>query len=176
MTIPELIAWVGRWMYFHQDDPEAQAALDAIRKSLRRLEQYDAEALAPQVKKFEKYQEFVTCYFEFHQATAGVSPRMNAAQGKAMNEIIAYLVKESATKDETGALLAWQYVLKNWTHLTPFLKNQVALIQINKNLIEILSQYRNGRDKRTEKARTSADLKRRYGAGRDADGGHGGAD
>lgn len=155
MTILEQQAWLGRWAYFHQKDEEAQNAIEALKESLKRLEEIEK---GPQ---FEKYRDFIDVYFTWHKEHSGVDPRMTAAQGRALKEIITYLVSQSKTEDEDGALLAWEYILKNWSRLTKFLQNQVALTQINKNLTEILTQLRNGKDESASKKSKRDQLKSR---------------
>lgn len=164
MTTDYLIAWMGKWQYFHQDD-ESAAHLEEIAKRLKVFQKLEEQGLSvdredivkacelygKSVKKHERYQEFVDAYFSWHKATQSVEPRLGAAQGKAMNEIITYLVKQSKGKDEEGALLAWQYILGNWKKLTLFIQNQTKLTQINKNLQEILTQLRNGTTKTAQK-------------------------
>ena len=94
--------------------------------------------------KFDTFNSFFGAYAEFYKNSTGFPVKMDALNGKALKGIIAYLVETSKTKDEAGALMAWQYVLKNWEGITPFLQGQKGLLQINKNLSEILDQLRNG--------------------------------
>lgn len=157
MTIDKQLAWIGAWLYHHQSDAEATEVLEGIKKSLKRLKASDAERLVKGKKpKYVRFKEFIEVYDTFCKKEAGVGARMNATQGAAMNKIIAYLVSQSNTNNEEGALLAWSYILSHWKNLTDFIKRQTALTQINKNLVEILTQLRN-HGKSNSKGSSAAD-------------------
>lgn len=110
--------------------------------------------------KYEYYQDFVKSYHEWHLKVAGISPRMNAASGKAMKEIINYLMEQSKEKTEKGALAAWNFILLHWERVSPFLQQQKSLLHINKNLTEILDQIRNGHHKAQTGTNRLADIER----------------
>jgi len=94
------------------------------------------------------YQEFVRIYFDFRR-NRGAEPKMSGAAGKALKEIIVYLMKmEKINGDVKKALEAWEYVLSRWNDLSDFVRQQVGLTMINKHIEEILEQLRNGRGNR----------------------------
>jgi len=109
-------------------------------------------------------------YFEFHSATAGVGPRMDARQGKALKSIIAYLRSNSNRKDDEGAIQAWAFILKYWSSLSDFMQKQIALTSIERNISEIIMQLKQHAT-RNNRQNTSAQL-----AARIANRRHGGAD
>jgi len=143
MTLDEQIAWIGKIQYWFQDAEDAPS-LAAVKSSLRRLQELEAGGgdAGPEPEQAGKYQDFIAAYDEFCCAFIGVGAKIDGAQGKAMKSIMAYLAKQNKAKDEEGALAAWKYILKNWGKLTEFIRNQTALVQVNKNLQEILTQLR----------------------------------
>jgi len=102
--------------------------------------------------KPDRYQEFVRIYNQFMLDTVGVGAKMDASEGKALKDIIQYLKEQSKSQDTQEAIDAWQYVLYNWHLLSAFLQSQKSLKQINKNLIEILTQIKNGHAKSKQQA------------------------
>jgi hypothetical protein len=114
-----------------------------VLKSLKRLLNADERAAKRAATKVDGYAEALELYFEFHEAVAVVKPMMNAAQGKALKDILLYLAA-NLKNEEATALDAWGYILRHWTNLTPFMQNQITLMNIRKNLPEILMQLRNG--------------------------------
>ncbi len=88
------------------------------------------------------YKQFEAAYHEFCQSHTGMNGRMDGGQGKALNEIIAYLLANCRTRNEAGALASWQYLLSHWGDVTPFLAKQKTLVAINKYLVEMLEEVR----------------------------------
>lgn len=174
MTIDEQIAKLDKWRWLRDQSPEDQAMLSHIKKTLKfaqRLEQkqvpLEVELISKAymqygkvVKKHPAYQRFIDTYYEFMREM-DVEPVMNAAQGKAMQDIITYLTQQSKSGGEQGALDGWMYILKHWRKLTPFIQNQSKLTQINKNLQEIVMQLRNGNTKTQQKQSSAASAARR---------------
>jgi len=109
----------------------------------------------------QHYRQFVAMYDAWMRKTSGVSAKITAGDGKALKQIIRYLVENSKGGDEEGAMDAWHYILKYWKLLTPFLQTQVRLSQINKNLPEILMQLRNGKKPGQNRRDLKEELKRR---------------
>lgn len=163
MTIDEQIAWIGSIQYWFQKN-EGADNLQKIKESLRRLKKLEAEnkKLESELdrlekmgdKKLEMYHQFIDTYDQFCRAYIGAGAKLDGVQGKAMKSIIAYLTKESKAKSEEGALLAWKFILAHWGKLTKFIQNQTSLVQINKNLQEILTQLRRGKDKQADQQNT----------------------
>lgn len=125
------------------EDKAQKELWSAVLKSLKRLLKADQRAAKRASNKVEGYAEALELYFEFHQAVASVKPMMTAAQGKAIKDILQYL-SANLKNEEATALDAWGYILRHWTTLSPFMQNQITLMNIRKNLPEILMQLRNG--------------------------------
>ena len=86
------------------------------------------------------YQRFVEAYFDFRKKR-GANPKMNPAAGKALKEIIRYLLRnEKVNNDPENALKAWRFILDRWSMLSEFIRSQVGLTQINKHIEEIIDQ------------------------------------
>lgn len=98
--------------------------------------------------KFARYQDFVARYFKFYDELGQGKPRMGKAQGKAMNDIIRYLMSlENAANSEDKAFNGWAYILTNWKVLPEFLQRQITLPQINKYIEEITYHFKNATKK-----------------------------
>jgi hypothetical protein len=137
-----IIAWLEKQRL--SADQYDEAVIDEI---LNKLLSNKQKAAKP-----ERYQEFVGIYNQFMLDTVGVGAKMDASEGKALKDIIQYLKEQSKSQDIQGAIDAWRYVLDNWHLLSPFLQSQKSLKQINKNLIEILTQIKNGHAKSKQQA------------------------
>lgn len=142
ITQNKMIAWLEARKL--EADQEGKAVIEAI---LEKVRQGRKKEPAP-----ERYQEFVGIYNQFLWDTIGVGAKMDASEGKALKAIIKYLREQSNRQDTQGAIDAWRYILDNWTMLSTFLQSQKSLKQINKNLIEILEQIRNGHAKSRQQA------------------------
>lgn len=158
--------------YWHQAD--MGDAVPYIRASLRTLQELEAAGLpidepatiiaawesaqkgAGNATKWPKYQEFMRVYMEWFQGRAGVKPHITPAAGKNLNILIGHLASQSKSKDEDGAMAAFQFILTHWERLSPFIQKQVSLPQIVKNIDEILTQLRNGNTKQERSAATTS--------------------
>lgn len=161
MTITEQLAWLDRWMYFHQE-AKTQAALIAIKESLQYLAALEMPIEGEERKaKYDHYQEFIAIYHAFCEDFIKAKSKMNSRQGKAMKSIIAYLLKQDKVKNEMDALASWEYILRHWKNLSKFIQGQTTLVQIDRNLLEILTQLRNGHDKKSSKIAKSNSIKQR---------------
>jgi hypothetical protein len=151
MELQELIEWNKKEYALYTELCEKSEKSGFIPSSSRvheflvaNIEALKELQLLKQPKKSEKTGEYVTAYFQFYENRMGLKPKYGGGDGKAMNEIAKYLCEVSTGND---GLAAWQYILKNWNKLTPFIANQVSVLQINKNINEILSQLKNGTTK-----------------------------
>lgn len=88
------------------------------------------------------YKQFEARYHEFCRQHTGMDGRMDGGQGKALNEIIAYLTANCRTRDAAGALASWDYLFKHWGDVGEFLAKQKSLVAINKYLVELLETIR----------------------------------
>jgi hypothetical protein len=97
------------------------------------------------------YKQFEAEYHAFCQRETGFDGRMDGAEGKALNEIIAYLTANSRTRNADGALKSRSYLLNHWHEVTPFLAKQKSLRAINKYLLELLETVRKATKKEAAK-------------------------
>ncbi len=145
---------------------------NAVLTALERLQKHEktppkkAKASDPAAEP-GKFQEFVSAYFEFHQRVATVKPMWTGAQGNTMKEIIAYLKDNTPDKTEDSALAGWQFILQHWDRLSNFLKNQITLHAIKRNLPEIIATLKNGATTQQKNAGAAAKFRQRY-SGRSA--------
>lgn len=116
--------------------------IDVVKQNLGVKTAADLEA------KYARYQDFVKRYFKFYDELGQGKPRMGKAQGKAMNDIIRYLLSlENAGHSEDKAYNGWEYILTNWKVLPDFLQRQITLPQINKYIEEITYHFKNAAKK-----------------------------
>lgn len=97
-------------------------------------------------KKETPYQPCMDIYNKFILKKTGASAKIDGQQGKALKEIISYLSsQEKIAGDQEKIIEAWQYILNNHDKTDNFLQGQIKLSQINSNIINILSQIKNGK-------------------------------
>jgi hypothetical protein len=152
MRIDQQIAFVDELLGFANSDVEREA-LGAIRETLVEVQVTPSacgtspkggQPTRKKVIKLERYQEFVGAYDQFCRKKLGAPAHMNAANGRALKETVDYLMKqEKVNGDELLALEGWQYMFDNWSLLSEFIQKQVGLLQIKKNIQEILFEFRN---------------------------------
>ena len=151
MSTEDQIAFIDE-MIGHCGNMEELEALNAVRNSLlARMQESTAPprpaATPPRGRRkirLEHYQEFVGVYDQFCRKTLGAPGVIDARQGLALKEAVAYLMKqENVNGDEVLALDAWRYIFDNWSLLTEFIQRQPKLSDIKKNIQEILFQLRN---------------------------------
>lgn len=122
-------------------------------------------------KKPSTYQQFVALYDEwFKKLNDGVPPNYNNGNGTAAKNLIVYFRKiasERAKKDgvvldeaglENKLLEGWQYVLNSWTKLDNFLQGKTRLIDINSNILNIITQIKNGHSKSKQQPATGGNV------------------
>lgn len=93
------------------------------------------------------HQTFIDEYSLFYEKRVGIIPKITAQDGKAVKELIPYLVNVSTKKTEESAVESLKYIFENWDKLEPFLRDQIKLIQINSNINNIINQIKNGSSK-----------------------------
>lgn len=91
-------------------------------------------------------------YFTFVDSRIGTPPKINGAEGKALNDIIKYL--EGAVRKKKGGvgevtndeiLYSWQYILGNWNRLGDFYSRRIKLVNISSDIVNILVEVKSGR-------------------------------
>lgn len=108
------------------------------------------EQITAAKKTASTYKQAMDLFFEWYTERTGLSPRINAVEGKALKAIIAELNKRSA--DGAEALAIWKHLLTNWNKLDKFYRNQIELRQINSNLSIILRTLKNGKSGQAKSA------------------------
>jgi hypothetical protein len=93
------------------------------------------------------YPQIIETYNNFIIERTGFPAKMDATEGKSAKRIIAYLTKASNKKDEAGCLEVWIYILVNWDKLTEFHQNRLKLSEINSDIVKILGQIKNSKQK-----------------------------
>ena len=121
---------------------------------LVRLEKLLPRLLPPSTDQPSLYKRFTDAYFSFCKGRS-IIPRYGAAQGKGMKEIISYLRNYTDDDTDDQTLDIWQYILCHWEELRPFIRNQVEVLQINKNLVEIINQMKYGTDKQKSREKSA---------------------
>lgn len=124
----------------------------------------------PKVKKEPKtlFPLMIKRYDEFIKEKTDLGAKINAQEGKAMKNILAYLKSQVINKGdklsekqvEENTLLSWDIILSNWDLLKGWNKENLKLSQIDSNLINIISEIKNNksnikhnkRDERFKKA------------------------
>ena len=76
-------------------------------------------------------------------AEAGANHNRNFEQALRLIDIAKYKGAE-----DSGCLGSFKYILSNWNKLDDFTRKQVKLIQISSNLTNIITQLKNGTEKR----------------------------
>lgn len=128
----------------------------AILDSLLLLERC---GLLPEGVDGQVYQQFVERYFAFREAR-GAKARMTPGGGKALKEVIAYLLSiPKIGGDEQKAFASWDYIFKHWHLLSDYLRAQVALSQVGNNIEEIIDQLTHV-SKKTRRRAEQADKER----------------
>ena len=104
---------------------------------------------------------FVECmaiYYDFIVKRTGIPPKIAVYDGKAMNELIRYFASISRDKDDKASPQnALNYIFARWDHLEPFLQRQLRLVQINTNIVNIISQVITAKINKIEKTRDEID-------------------
>lgn len=92
--------------------------------------------------------EFKNCiavYSDFIKNQTGAPPKITAADGKAMKEIIEYLEKFPVAENGTKSVRdLFEHLLQNFNRWDAFHKKNIKLNQISSNLINIINTLRNG--------------------------------
>lgn len=140
------------------DLKEHSEALKLALKLVKRHERAEEKKAKAAAGAYACYQEMVGAYYEWHELRVGIKPMMNPQRGKAMNNIIGRLMEASTDKSEQGAKDAWEYILNHWEGLTPFLQKQVSLLDIERNLEEIIMHLKHAATttNKTRKASTES--------------------
>lgn len=100
------------------------------------------------------YSKLMQPYWTFYEDRNEIPPRINAAEGKSLKDIISHLKKLSA--DEAEVLELWTVILNKWDQLEPFYQKQMELKQINSNINNILRQIKHGKGNTNQKRQATS--------------------
>ena len=108
------------------------------------------------------YKDMVAIYDSFCLEFLDVPARINGVEGKALKEIIKYLINIAKKKgvEENTCLDSFSYIFNHWGMLDDFTRKQVKLSQINSNLPNIINQIKNG--KQTQSKSLAQDIIAKY--------------
>lgn len=121
------------------------------------------------------YQQMVGVYKEFMEGQQ-VPFFMDGVQGKALKAIIKKLRAVTTIKNDDEKMLnAWRFIFRHWDRTGDFIGKQKSLVNINRNLTEVLDKIRNGHNKQATAAATNEQLRlsltgRRHAGGDQAGG------
>lgn len=89
------------------------------------------------------YSSLMAIYFDFVKQHTGVPPKVSQIEGKALKNIIKYLlsIKPDANEVEIG----WKAIFDNFQKWDSFHQKQLKLSQIDSNLLNIISSIKNGK-------------------------------
>lgn len=92
-----------------------------------------------------KYTDCMKIYDNFIKSK-GFNPKITAADGKGMNDLIIFFESFESVKSGTHTVEScFNLVFSNWTLLSPFLQTQINLRQINSYINNILDGIRNNK-------------------------------
>lgn len=137
MTLSEQIKFIDTLGAREMGD--IKEALNDVKQSLNHLNGMYVKT-AP---KLELYDRFVACYYKFMIEKVPYF-EFTGRDGKALKEIVGKLLKCKGINSESEALHSYEYILSNWSSLNTFMQGQKTLTQMNKYLVEILDQLKNG--------------------------------
>ena len=135
--------------------PKMEATIEAINQQYK--QRGVSYTLVAKAAPETLYTQFMGAYFHFYETRAGVKPRVNAVEGRALKSVIHYL--QSICGDDLEALGTWQAILSNWHKLEAFYAKQMELRQINSNIGNLIRQLKHGKapDQARQKANRYAD-------------------
>ena len=135
MTLNEQIQWCKAQI-------KAGYEVIAVRSILNRLKDLEK----PKEPPHEYHQHSVAAYMSFLKQN-GLPPIMEPMQGKALKELLPKLQQHTTSRSAKGAYDALVFIFTHWERLNNFHQKKKTLSHINKYLVEILDQIRNGATK-----------------------------
>lgn len=163
---------------------------DSDRERIFELHQQEQNTfIAPQKSCAKKdppkkttHQTLMDLYWEWYKGLHdGIEPSITKADGMAMSQLRKFLEKQAANKEQEyrglgkiidlstedfiqrEAVKMLEYIFNNWHLLRPFEQSGLSIRQINSNITNIINQIKNGRQKTTAKAgSTAASIKQAF--------------
>jgi hypothetical protein len=93
----------------------------------------------------------------FRKENNNIDPKYTGADGKALNQIIAYL-KNINNGDEAAAIANWNLLLDNWSELSDFHQAQTDLKYINSKLNVIIREIIRNKGSNTSESNGSVSI------------------
>lgn len=111
------------------------------------------------------YSSLMAIYFDFVKQHTGVPPKVSQIEGKALKNIIKYLM--SIKPDEREVEIGWKAIFENFNKWDAFHQKQLKLSQIDSNLLNIISSIKNGKQQTNTRREITnedlaAELRKRY--------------
>ena len=145
MTITEQIAFICK---HHEAALHGQrAGWAAILSTLRVAEKKELKTKLPATLPVSNWNEWVGAYKAFYKKRNDCDLVVTGAEGKILKEIVLRILAMKPDNSEQHARNGWLYILDNWDLLPCFLRRQVALKDISRNLLEIINFFKNERQK-----------------------------
>ena len=138
MTIQEEINWLEKYIKVRNKEGVDVTFLRAILARLKGLTRKEPPS--------PYHQQAMSLYFEWLRSH-DLPAISNAAQGKALKEILQQLKQVSNDKTDEAAFLSFKVILQHWNRLNPSLAKIKTLANINKNLLEIIDKIKHGATK-----------------------------
>lgn len=92
----------------------------------------------------DEYKQFVAVYIDFYQSLTGAIPKITGAQGNALKRLMKHFRINTENKTHEEALANWKGILASWDKLSPFIRQQVSISNIEKHINEIVTQLHKG--------------------------------
>lgn len=132
MTLAEQIKWCKGQIKKGYE----VVAITSILKRLKLLEK-------PKEPPHPCHNEAIAVYKDFLVAY-GLPQVVDGMQGRALKELLPKLQNATASKTPKSAVDALRFILNNWSRTSTYHQSQKSLSHINKYLVEILDQIKNG--------------------------------
>lgn len=136
MTLNEQIQWCKAQI-------KAGYEVIAVRSILTRLKALEK----PKEPPHPYHQQCVAAYLDF-LASNGLPKIIEPYQTAALKKMLPKLQEHTISKSPEGAYNALVFILQHWDRLNNFHRTKKTLVHINKYLVEILDQIRNGHSKK----------------------------
>lgn len=122
------------------ENPQLEILIDINTNNINTNAEVDKKSTSSSV-----YKKCIDLYDQFCREKLNAGCKIDGAQGKAMKQIIQYLLKNAPTGSSQEVIYTWTHILLSWDQLDKFYKSQMKLTQINSNLINIINQLKNGK-------------------------------
>jgi hypothetical protein len=101
------------------------------------------------------HQHLMELYADYVEKRTGVKAKITAADAKSLKNIRQYLLKQ-CEDDPEKVKLSWKVILDNLHLCEKFYQTNFQLTALNKNLVQIIDQIRNGTSQNKQQHRANA--------------------